>query len=310
MNERTRIIKKAGWIALTGNLALSASKIAIGMIAQSLAVLSDGIDSATDVLISIMTLVAGRVSSKPGDREHPYGHGRAETIVSAIISFIVFFAGAQIFFNALGEIMKNQTVAMPSPMALWVTVVSIAGKLGLSWSQFHYGKKSGSMMLMANGKNMRGDVVTSAGVLVGLALTFLTGIPMLDKVLAMAVALWILKNAIQIFMEANTELMDGTKDNSPYQGLFAAIAKIPAAGNPHRVRLRKMGSMIVADMDIEVDPSMSVQEAHKIAIEVEKSIKSEIPEIYDIIIHIEPKGNVEEEKFGLRAEDADITDEN
>ena len=305
MENRTTIIQKASWIAFGGNLILAFSKIFIGILSTSLAVLSDGIDSATDVLIAAMTLVAAKITSKPGDREHPYGHGRIETVATAIISFILFFAGAQILFKAIGGILSGVPEKLPSTMAIWVTIASIGGKLALSWSQFHFGRKSGSPMLIANGKNMRGDVVTSAAVLLGLGLTYLTGIPIMDKILAAIVALWILKNAVEIFLEANTELMDGTSDREPYKEIFAAVARVPEAGNPHRARLRRIGSMLVVDLDIEVEPAMKVSDAHAIAVKVEESIKESLPDIYDVIVHIEPFGNVEDERFGLRAVDTE-----
>ena len=305
MGNRSSSIKKASWIALFGNIILAFSKIVIGFMSGSLAVLSDGIDSATDVLIAAMTLVAARISVKPGDNEHPYGHGRIETVATAVISFIVFFAGAQVLFNAIGRILSGVSESLPSTMAVWVTIASIAGKLALAWSQFHFGKKSGSPMLIANGKNMRGDVVTSAAVLLGLGLTYLTGIPIMDKILAAIVALWILKNAVEIFLEANTELMDGTSDKEPYKEIFAAVARVPEAGNPHRARLRRIGSMLVVDLDIEVEPAMKVSDAHAIAVKVEESIKESLPDIYDVIVHIEPFGNVEDERFGLRAVDTE-----
>ncbi len=303
MENRTTIIQKASWIAFGGNLILAFAKIFIGILSTSLAVLSDGIDSATDVLIAAMTLLASKITSKPGDREHPYGHGRIETVVTAIISFILFFAGAQILFKAIGGILSGVPEKLPSTMAIWVTIASIGGKLVLSWSQFHFGRKSGSPMLIANAKNMRGDVVTSAAVLFGLSITYLTGLAVMDEILGALVALWILKNAVEIFMEANTELMDGTNSREPYMEIFAAIARVPSVDNPHRVRLRRIGSMLIIDLDIEVDPSMTVYESHKIALNVEKAIKESLPDVYDVIVHIEPLENVEDEKFGLTARD-------
>jgi cation diffusion facilitator family transporter len=304
VQDRTKIIQTASWIALLGNLVLSSSKIGIGILSKSLAVLSDGADSATDVLIAIMTLIAARITSKPGDKEHPYGHGRVETVASAVISFVLFFAGAQILSNAVMDLIENTKTDIPATSALWVTIFSILGKLILAWSQFALGKKSGSSMLIANGKNMRGDVVTSIAVLIGLILTYITGLPALDKVLAILVACWIIKNAIGIFMEANTELMDGTSDHGPYKDLFLAVSKVPEAGNPHRARIRRLGSMLMVDLDIEVAPGMSVKEAHQIAMRVEASIKKQMSDVYDVIVHIEPKGNVENERFGLSEEDA------
>jgi len=103
MENRTSIIRKASWIAFGGNLILAFSKIFIGILSTSLAVLSDGIDSATDVLIAAMTLIAAKITSKPGDQEHPYGHGRIETVTTAIISFILFLPDPRFLSRPLGE---------------------------------------------------------------------------------------------------------------------------------------------------------------------------------------------------------------
>jgi cation diffusion facilitator family transporter len=301
--KRIAIIRRASWIALVGNGVLSLSKILAGLVSGSLSVLSDGIDSATDVFIATVTLFAAKVSGKPGDKEHPYGHGRIETVSAALISFIVFFAGAQLLLSAFKGIFSGAKTELPSIFALWVTLASIFGKILLAWSQFHYGKLSNSSMLIANGKNMQGDVVTSIAVLLGLSITYITGIPIMDRVFAALVSLWIIKNAVGIFIEANTELMDGTQDHGPYEDIFNALDRIPEAGNPHKVRLRKVGSMLMVDLDIEVDESLSVRQAHAIAKSVESAIKQELPDVYDVIVHVEPRGNVEDEKFGLSAED-------
>jgi len=256
---------------LCGNVALAFSKIVIGFISGSLAVLSDGIDSATDVLIAAMTLVAARISVKPGDNEHPYGHGRIETVATAVISFIVFFAGAQVVFNAIGRILSGAPATLPSTMAVWVTIASIVGNT-LRVEPNSISAKDGSPMLNANGKNIlgRGPVSRRPP---RTRPTYLTDIPINDKILAAVVALWILKNAVEIFLEANTELMDGTSDKEPYKEIFAAVARVPEAGNPHRARLRRIGSMLVVDLDIEVEPAMKVRDAHVIAVKVEESIK-------------------------------------
>lgn len=305
MDPRTTTIRKAGWIALFGNAILAVAKIVAGTLSNSLSVVSDGIDSSTDVLIAAMTLVAASISAKPGDREHPYGHGRIETVASAVISFIVFFAGGQVLITAVKDLLAGNSGSMPSTLAVVITGLSVLGKLALAWSQFHYGKISGSAMLVANGKNMRGDVVTSLAVLFGLGLAYLTGFTAFDKIFAILVSLWILKNAVDIFLEANLELMDGMNDHGHYSDVFHAVSHIQLAANPHRVRIRHLGATLVVDLDIEVDPDTSVRAAHKVAIQVENSIKEHIPEVYDVIVHIEPRGNIEHEKFGLTSSDED-----
>jgi cation diffusion facilitator family transporter len=301
MDDRSRLVTRASLIALVGNAVLATLKVAVGIIASSLAVLGDGMDSSTDVLIAIMSLFAMRFAQKPGDVEHPYGHSRAETMATAALAFVVFFAGAQLFLGASTAILSGTVTEMPGVLALWVSGVSIAGKLLLSWSQAHYGKKSGSALLLANAKNMRGDVLTSVAVLVGLSLGRVLGVPLLDRILALLVSLWIVKNAVGIFLDANTELMDGTKDPAGYAEVFAAIATVPEAGNPHRTRIRRMGAWIMIDLDIEVDPSMTVAAAHEIALQVERAIKERVEDVYDIVVHVEPRGVAhEEERFGLK----------
>jgi cation diffusion facilitator family transporter len=305
MDERSKTLRKASVIALAGNLVLASAKLVIGFISGSLAVVGDGLDSSTDVIIAIVALVTARIVDKPGDREHPYGHTRAETLATTAIAFIVFFAGSQLFLGAVRALASGEASELPTRISLYVTGVSIVGKLLLAWSQFHFGKKAGSSMLIANGKNMRGDVVISASVLVGLGLTFLLGMPSLDRVMALLVSLWIVKVAFGIFQEANAELMEGSPEEGHYGEVFAAVAAVPGAGNPHRTRVRKLGSILVVDLDIEVDPCLTVAEAHGISMGVEAAIKARLPEVYDVVVHVEPAGNREEgERFGLSPEGA------
>jgi cation diffusion facilitator family transporter len=300
MRDRAQLLNRASLIALVGNALLAAAKLSIGSLSGSMAVLGDGIDSSTDVVIAIVALVTSRIVDKPGDREHPYGHSRAETVATTVLAFIVFFAGSQLLVRTASSLISGQEGPLPSSLAILVTAVSIVGKLLLSWSQFHYGNKAGSSMLIANAKNMRSDVVISASVLLGLGFTFVLRMPILDRVTAFLVSLWIIKVAAGIFREANTELMDGTIGEGPYGEIFAAVSSVGGAGNPHRTRVRRLGSLLIVDLDIEVEPDMSVAAAHGIAVEVEGAIKRALPEVYDVIVHVEPKGNAEDERYGVR----------
>jgi cation diffusion facilitator family transporter len=300
MNNRAALLQRASVIALVGNALLAAAKLIVGFSSGSMAVLGDGIDSSTDVVIAIVALFTARIVDKPGDNEHPYGHSRAETVATIVLSFVVFFAGSQLLVRTASSLIAGEAASLPSVTAIAVTIVSIAGKLLLSWSQFYFGKKSGSSMLIANGKNMRSDVVISASVLVGLIFTFILKMPILDRVTALLVSLWIIKVAAGIFKEVNTEIMEGTEGAGPYNEIFAAVSSVPGAGNPHRTRVRRLGSFLIVDLDIEVEPDMTVRAAHEIAHEVERAIVRALPEVYDVIVHIEPHGNKEDERFGLR----------
>jgi cation diffusion facilitator family transporter len=303
IGNKAGIIKTASLIALAGNLALASVKIAAGIISGSLAVIGDGIDSSVDVLIAAMTLAISKIISRPADRDHPWGHGRAETIATSVLACILFFAGAQLILNSTGNFIAGVKHEVPSPSALFVTLFSIGGKLVLAWSQYFLGKKADSLMLRANGKNMAGDVVISAGVLAGLTLSMITGLGIIDAVTAIVVGIWVIKSAVGIFAEANTELMDGGSGAEFYQAVFDAVRSVDEAGNPHRTRMRRIAGLWDIDIDIEVKPGMTVMEAHRIARRVEEAIKQRVEGVYDIMIHVEPKGNVESEGFGLSEEE-------
>ncbi|HET7839267.1 MAG TPA: cation diffusion facilitator family transporter, partial [Rectinemataceae bacterium] len=143
MHRRSNLLQRASLIALFGNALLAVSKLVVGFLSGSLAVVGDGIDTSTDVVIAFVALLTSRIIDKPGDSEHPYGHTRAETVATTILSFLVFFAGAQLFARSAGALLSGEAAVLPGRVAIIVTVVSIAGKLLLAWSQFHYGKKTG-----------------------------------------------------------------------------------------------------------------------------------------------------------------------
>ena len=290
VDAHAAIIRNASLIALFGNAALAAVKIVVGILAGSLAVLGDGIDSSTDVVIAIMTLVVAVIIAAPADEEHPWGHGRAETVATTVLAFILFFAGGQLILSAAHKLIDGVEPVVPAPIALVVTAISIVGKLLLAWSQFALAKKSGSAMLVANGKNMRNDVVISSGVLAGLAIAIGFHMPAADAVVALLVGLWVLKSSVGVFLEANMELMDGSSDQSPYQAVFDAVRTVKGAGNPHRARMRRIAGLWDIDLDIEVDGDRSVREAHEISAQVERAIKQRVEGVYDIVVHVEPEG--------------------
>lgn len=301
--ERISKIKFASWISIIGNTILALLKITTGFISNSLAVTGDGIDSSSDIIISIMSLFTAIIISKPADKEHPYGHYRAETISTTIFAFIMFFVGFELLKTSIHNLINPSVLKIPSNIALYVTGISITGKIILALFLIKNGKMIKSNMLIANGKNMQNDVLISSGVLVGLLFAIIFKFSFLDSILAVLISIWIMFSAIKIFLEINTELMDSIKDQSIYNSIFKSVYKTNKAINPHRTRVRKLSSLFVIDMDIEVDGNLSINEAHEIAKEVEKNIKKKIENVYDVIIHLEPKGNEEKEKYGISDKD-------
>lgn len=300
MESREKTIIKTSWVSTIGNVILSASKIVIGLWSGSLAVLGDGIDSATDVVISIVMIFTAHIMHRPPSRRFAYGYEKAESIATKILSFVIFYAGIQMLISTVGNLFSNAPRELPSTVAIYVTVFSIAGKLLLALYQYKQGRRVSSSLLTANAINMRNDVVISAGVLVGLAATFVLDMPILDTITGLIISLFIIKSSIGIFMDSSVELMDGVKDTTVYDKIFEAVDRVQGASNPHRVRSRQIGSMYMIDLDIEADGNISLSEAHAIADAVEKSIKESVENVYDIVVHIEPKGRKHDaERFGV-----------
>ena len=316
-SSRLRLITLAGWIALLGNLLLAVIKLGAGIASGSLAVLGDGLDSATDVSIACMTLIVSKIIQQPSDKEHPWGHGRAETTATMVVAFIIFYAGMQLCLSSGKHILDllstnslshkpTQENSLSGGIALTATTISIAGKLLLAWCQHRLGKKSGSMMVLANARNMATDSIISISVLVGLAAAQLLKLPVIDPVVAFLVGLLVLKNAVSLFMEMNLELMDGNQNKELYRTLFAAVRTVEGVSNPHRVRIRKIASRWDIDMDIEVDAYISLHDAHELAEQVEAAVRQAIPDVYDIMVHMEPEGHSShhpEEQYGLSESD-------
>ena len=297
---REKTIIHASWWAIVGNALLAALKLVVGFLSGSFAVIADGIDSASDIVSSIVVLLAARIIAKPPNIKFAYGYQKADTVAAKILSFVIFFAGAQLAWSTTRVLIGESVIEAPSMLAIWVTILSIAGKLILTLFLHRTGKKVESLMLIANARNMRNDILISFSVLGSLLFSVLLQEPLIDRIIALLISVFIMVSAFRIFMKTNVDLMDGIDDTGLYNQLFEAVRQVEGAHHPHRVRARKIGAHYMVNLDIEVDASLSVKEAHDIARRVEKSIKSNLRNIYDVMVHVEPLGNKEEdEKYGI-----------
>ncbi len=300
--SRSYYIRLAGTIAAIGNLILCAIKLLFGWKTGSLAVIGDGIDSSTDVLIALTAIFVSGIVAQPGDSDHPWGHGRAETTATLILSCVIFYAGLQLTITSISSIIKGKIASEISWLAVAAAAISICGKALLALSQFAIAKISDSEIVKANAENMKSDIILSAGVLAGLLASHFFAQPLLDPICAILVGFWVIKNAVRLFKEINLELMDGNADNSLYKKLFAAASSVPGVKNPHRARIRKIASCFDIDLDIEVDPAMTVYDAHELCEQVEEAVMEKIDNVYGIVVHIEPEGSADhqrEEEYGL-----------
>ncbi len=302
--ERVSVIKYASWVAIGGNAFLAALKIAAGIVSGSLSVIADGIDSTGDVLISVVTLCIAYLLAKPPSLKFPYGYAKAEANATIVVSFIIFFAGAQLAISSIKRILAGSTVDMPGNIAIVAIIISIIIKIFLGWYLGRIGRKINSSMLQANARNMMSDVIISVSVFLGLTFTYLFKISLLDSIVALLVSFWVIWVAIRIFIETNMELMDGNIERKVYEQVFEIIEDIPEAHNPHRMRIRRAGNKLMINIDIELEGEMSLLKAHEISHKIEKKIRNELDyEIFDVVIHIEPYGDViKEEEIGISKE--------
>lgn len=298
--KRETIIIRTSWWAIVGNAILAILKLVVGFISGSFAVIADGIDSVTDIGSSLVVLLAAKIISKPPNIRFPYGYKKADTIATKVLSFLIFFAGAQLAYSTLRILITGAGMEIPSLLALWVTLISMAGKVALALLLYRRGKKVESPMLITNGRNMRNDILISLSVLISLLFSILQQEPVVDRIIALAISAFIMIEAVRIFMKSNIDLMDGIDDTELYCQLFEAVKAVEGAHHPHRVRARKIGHYYMVNLDIEVEPSLTVKEAHLIAQRVEESLKTALPNVYDVMVHVEPLGNREmNEKYGI-----------
>ncbi len=298
--ERNSRIQRASWVGIVGNGLLSLLKISVGLFSRSLALVGDGIDSFSDIVTSVISLFAAKIMDEPPDRKHPWGHGRAETIATRLIGFAMLTAGFQLLLTTLRQLASKEAAQIPGKTALVAALISIVLKTFLALYKGRLGKKLESTLLIADAQNMRNDVFLSLGVLFGITLCYITGNPLFDKLIALALSLYIMGSALKIFWESGSELMDGMEDPETYKILFEAVKSVKGASNPHRCRIRKINTLYDIDLDIEVRGDITVIESHHIAHEVEENIRRQLPRIFDIMVHVEPAGTSREnEQFGL-----------
>jgi len=300
MDNRSKKIIFASWVGIIANSLLAIIKVTVGIISGSMAVIADGIDTTSDVATYFISLFTAKIISKSPTEKFPYGYKRAETIAATVMSFVICFVGLQLLITTATKIFTHSEQVIPSALAIYVTIFSIIGKFILTLWQFKRGRILESSMLIANAKNMKNDILISTAVLIGLFFTIFLKMPIIDLILALIVSIWIIKVAVEIFIDVNTELMDGMRDTDIYKDILDIVNSIEGANNPHRIRIRKISNMYVIGLDIEVDGKMSVSDSHDLVEIVEIKLREKIKNIYDIVIHVEPLGNVEKhEPFGI-----------
>ncbi|MDO6500651.1 cation diffusion facilitator family transporter [Photobacterium sanguinicancri] len=289
MSEQpVKIIQKATWVGSIANVALAIIKITVGKITGSQALIADGVHSFSDLVTDTAILIGSRYWTAPADKEHPYGHGRFETLTNIFIGVILALVGLGIGWDSISSI-GHESTTTPGMLAFGAAVASILVKEVLYRWTIIQAKKINSRALHANAWHHRSDALSSLPVAIAVIANYvLPDLYYLDQIAALLVTAMILKAAFEILWPAIWELTEAEADSELEQKIQSYAADDKDIGEVHAIRSRRTGSNILLDFHLLVDPNMSVDRAHTIAENFKNHILEEIDEVVDVIIHIEP----------------------
>ena len=297
--SRERYVRKVTWIGLLTNIGLSGLKFAAGYFGRSQALIADAIHSLTDTTTDIAVIAGSHYWSRPPDENHPYGHRRLETLVTAFIGIMLVAAGIGIGWEAISTLHKRHATP-PGWIAFYAAMASIVAKEILYQWTAAVGKKIKSPALAANAWHHRTDAISSIPVLiaVGGSLIFPSW-SFLDHVGAAIVSIFILHAALKIIWPAVSELIDAGAPEEIQHKIMEIALNTRGVREVHAIRSRYISSSIQIDLHIVVDGSMSVREGHTIADTVENNIIDGIPEVLEVVVHVDPSQVLSDKQFSV-----------
>jgi len=283
--EQKRINKITTW-GMVINILLSIIKMIVGIIIHSVSLIADGVHSLSDLITDVIVLVSSRAARRPPDINHPYGHGKFETVGSQLIGIALFLVGAGIGWEAIVALYKHEE-SFPGPFVVVVALMSIVSKEIL----FQYTRKIAgeihSPSLYSNAWHHRSDAFSSVAVLIGGILS-LVGFGYGDKVAGLVVGFMIMGVAIKIIADGYKELSEHSLDKDTLGIIENILESHSDVMQWHKLRTRKIGSECFIDVHILVAPTITVQESHELTIELEQTIEKKITCPVNTLIHVEP----------------------
>jgi cation diffusion facilitator family transporter len=298
----------AAWLGIIGNVGLAALKGVVGWMAGSKALMADAAHSASDVIGSLAVLIGLRTAQQPPDEDHPYGHGKAESISAIVVSILLILVGFEIGVSAIKSIIHGVTEA-PRSYALIVITISIFAKEILFQYKYRLGKKLGSKALMANAWEHRSDVYSSLAAFAGVGGAVLGGwmgmpsLYYLDPAAGLFVSLLVVKMGYKLIKESIHDTMDHVLHQEEADELLKTVQRVPGVIAVDSLRAREHGHYCIVDVKISVNPRISVMEGHDIAKHVKHLLLSRFIHVSDVFIHVNPydpgypyKNNVDSEQ--------------
>ena len=278
---------KVSVISMATNVILTVAKFAAGVIAHSGAMISDAVHSASDIFSGLIVLIGVRISSKAPDDKHPYGHERFECVAALLLSGILALVGGTIGVNAVKDIIGGRVQEAPGILALVAAVISIVTKETLFWYTRGYAKKYRSTALHAEAWHQRSDALSSIGALIGIAGARM-GVPVMEPVASLIIALFILRVAVRIFRNAIDQMVDHSASEETEAAFRETAMEQPGVQGVELLRTRMFGNRVYVDLEIAADPGLSLAAAHEIAERVHDAIEQTYPDVKHIMVHVNP----------------------
>jgi len=289
--ERYKASQKVTWIGVATNLVLALVKGVFGVLAHSQALVADALHSLSDLLTDALVLAAVRMGAQEPDADHPYGHGRFETLATVLLGVVLIGAGLGIAINAAMRLTAGE-IPMPTWPALVAAAFSIGANEWLFRVQVHIGRKYQASTVIANAWHHRTDALSSLAALAGIAGSMMGWI-VLDTVAAMAVALMVVWAGGKLGWDAVRELVDTALDEQEVDRIQRQILRIEGVQSVHNLKTRRMGPEALVDVHIQVPGTISVSEGHQIAERVRRHLIDSHPEVSEVLVHVDPENDEE-----------------
>lgn len=274
-------------LALIVILGLVILKFLIAFLTGSISILAQTADSFLDVIAVLIAFFSIRMSSKPADEEHPFGHGKIENISAIAQAILIFTAGGLIIYSAINRIISEEAIEL-TEAGIGVMVVSITASILLSRHLLKVSRTTDSLALEAIGRNIAADVYSAAGVLVGLVVIRITGLVILDPIIALIVSIIILKSAYNVIRKSFHGLMDARLPRAEEKEIASCLKE--HAGQLvgfHKLRTRKAGNQRFIDLHLVMPKHASVEQAHQLCDHLEQDLENRLTNT-NVTIHVEP----------------------
>lgn len=292
-DSRTKRIYRVTLLGMFVNIALFAFKLIAGIVGRSGAMIADAVHSASDFATDIVVLVFVRISAKPRDDDHDWGHGKYETLASLIIGVALFAVGIEILADSaekIAAVASGEVLPRPGVIAIIAAAVSIIAKEALYHYTVRIGRKVDSPSVVANAWHHRSDALSSVGALIGIGMAYFLGEKwrIADPIAAIVVAALILKVAYDLCRTALAELLEKSLSKEVEEEILSIISATPNVYKPHNLRTRRIGANIAIEVHIRVDGAMTVHDSHEISRDIERALRHRFGEQTAVAIHIEP----------------------